>query len=165
LRNDSSNAIAAAQVWLKGLKTNVTVYNAEGKTANGHPYVLYNHPLAADTSVDLVIEYLRPTRVPFPSPTFFTNAIAPKGFAAPGGDRRSILRAIPIGPGRILVEFATKRGLQYAVQYSDDHKKTWKTAHPPATANADRVFWLDYGEPKTEGTPTSSRLYRIVQLF
>ena len=164
VRNDGSNAVAAAQVWLKNVPRDVTVYNAVGTTVNRHPYVVYNRPLAVGSSVDLVIEYFRETRRPFLSPTFFAKPMAPVTFSSPAGQRQSILRKVPIGSDRMLVEFVALPGRRYAIQYSDDGI-IWKTAQPSITAKADRVFWVDYGAPKTEGTPTSGRSYRLFRLF
>ena len=164
IQNAGSNAIAAAQVWLKNVPLGVTVYNAVGRTPNLHPYVVYNRPLAVGSSVDLVIEYFRATRRPFLAPSAVAKPIAPVVFSGPRGERQRILRKIPIGTDQMLVEFVAISALRYAVQYSDDGI-IWKTAQPDITARADRVFWMDYGAPKTEGTPTSARSYRVARLF
>jgi hypothetical protein len=164
VRNAGSNAVAAAQVWVKNVPFGVTVYNSVGTTVNRHPYVVYNRPLGVGSTVDLVIEYFRTTRRPFLSPSVFTKAIAPQSFSQPAGQRQSILRKVPIGSDRMLVEFVALPARRYAMQYSDDGI-IWKTAQPFITARADRVFWIDYGAPKTEGTPTSARSYRVARPF
>ena len=161
--NLASNAVAAVQVAIRRLPPDVTVYNKRGRNAGGKPYLQHNVPLPMGGTVDLDVEYSRASRRPFVATNFTANASAPVFFSAAGGPPRSVLRTIAQGPDENLVEFAAIGGKQYVVLYSDDGE-IWKTARPPITAAANRVFWVDGGPPKTESIPTGSRLYRVVQL-
>ena len=163
LRNVAFTALAAVRVVIHDLPDDVKVYNRSGKKANGKPYVQYNIPLAIGGSVELVIEYLRASRRPFESTNFAANAGDPVAFSLRGGPPRETLRTLPLGPGRMLVEFAATPGRRFAILYSDDGL-IWKTARPPLTAMANRVFWIDDGPPKTESKPPSNRQYEVIRV-
>lgn len=162
--NTGSNAVAAADVRLKGLPTDVTVYNRNGQTTNGRPFIRYGLPMAVGDCVELVIEYFRASRQPFASPVFVSKASDPLLGAVLVETRQEVLRTLPLGPGRVLIEFKAIPGRRYAVQYSDDGS-IWKTAQPPITAPVNRILWLDDGPPKTESKPTGSRSYRVLRLL
>ena len=163
--NTGSNAVAAAHVILKGLPSDVTVYNRNGHSTNGRPFIHYSLPMAVGDCIDLVIEYFRASRQPFRSPVFLPKAGEPLFGAVAVETRQAVLRAVAVGPGRTLVEFTAIPGRRYAVQYSDDAKRTWKIAQPPVIATANRVLWLDEGPPKTESKPTVGRTYRVLRLL
>ena len=164
VRNAGSNAVAAVQLVLPVLRlpADASVYNATGRLPNGRPFIQYNVPLAVDDSVELVIEYFRANRQPFEFTNFVANAAGPFSPVIAVEARQAVVRAVPLGGGRTLVEFTATRGRRYAVQYNDGGY--WKTAYPPVTAMANRVMWLDEGPPKTEGRPPDVRAYRILKL-
>ena len=161
--NAASNAVAAVQVAIRRLPRDVTVYNKSGRTFGGKPYLQYNVPLAVGEGVDLDIEYFRANRRPFVATNFSAIAVGPVFFFAQGGPPKRVLRTITQGPDKNLVEFAATRGERYVLLYSDDGE-IWKTARPPITATANRMFWVDGGPPKTESIPSSGRRYRVVEL-
>ncbi|HUS37001.1 MAG TPA: ice-binding family protein [Verrucomicrobiae bacterium] len=162
LNNAGPAAVTAARLLINGLPEDVQVYNKSGLT-NGTPFVQHNSALAADSSVDLLIEYYRPSRQPITSPTFAAQDAAPV-VVNPTGATIAIDRNVQLTNGRFLVEFSTTPGRTYAVQYSSD-MTNWKTVPATIVAPANKVQWLDDGPPKTESKPTSgSRFYQVIEL-
>ncbi|MDB6112936.1 MAG: hypothetical protein JWR69_4686 [Pedosphaera sp.] len=160
--NGSANTVDALRLLIQALPADVQVYNASGK-ASGNPFVQYNLALTPGTSVDLLIEYYRSSRLPIPQPSFVPQDAAPIAVTATGSTI-SIDRNVQFENGRFLIEFSAIPGRHYAVQYSGD-MVTWKTANPTLTAPSNRVQWYDDGPPKTESKPTTgSRFYRVVLL-
>lgn len=158
----STNPIQTLIVLIRGLPSDVRVYNASG-SSGGTPYVGYKLPLAAGESVNFLIEYYRSTRRIFTQPTFAPSVI-PAVTNEPAM-HRIIGVTNALYNGRFLIEFSATPGRRYEVQYSHD-MTTWKSATPTITAPADRVQWLDDGPPKTESPPASvpMRCYRVVEL-
>jgi hypothetical protein len=62
-----------------------------------------------------------------------------------------------------MIEFSALPGQLYYIQYCDD-MRTWKTATPGGTSSANRIQWIDNGQPKTECFPTKqlNRFYRVI---
>jgi hypothetical protein len=77
-----------------------------------------------------------------------------------------IERAFWLPDGTFMIEFSAVAGQVYSVQYSED-MRTWKTASPASgTSSANRVQWIDNGQPKTESFPSNRlcRFYRVITL-
>jgi VCBS repeat-containing protein len=72
-------------------------------------------------------------------------------------------RALWLADGTFMIEFSAVPGQVYHVQYSDD-MRTWNTVTPGATSSANRIQWIDNGQPKTESFPSSlsNRFYRVI---
>src|SRR5262249_4155450 len=125
--NDGSNTIAAVQLGISGLRTNIRVWNATG-ASNGVPYVQYNHPLDPGQSVTLRVEYYVPDRLPF-TPITTMNVVVPTvttNVSSAGSvpvDRCFLDERLP-GEPRFVVEFASVPGRVYTILYSDD-AMTW----------------------------------------
>ena len=62
-----------------------------------------------------------------------------------------------------MIEFSPVPGQVYHIQYSDD-LRTWKTVTPGGTSSANRIQWIDNGQPKTESFPSNrtTRFYRVI---
>ncbi|MGZ8939877.1 MAG: hypothetical protein ACXW32_11760, partial [Limisphaerales bacterium] len=162
LTNAGAGSVNAARLLINGLPQDVQVYNQSGVT-NGTPFVQLNSPLAANSSVDLLIEYYRPSRQTIPQPTFAALDAAPIEVNATG-PAIAIDRNVQLASGRFLIEFSATPGRTYAVQYSSD-MATWKTVASTITAPANKVQWLDDGPPKTESKPTAgNRFYQVIEL-
>ena len=160
LSNTGSNSVASARVIVQGLTNRL--YNAVG-TNNGSPFVIYAQALEPGESVDLLLEYFVPTRLPVPDPTLTAVAVPEFDPTGPQGVPPDILR-VDFAPGRVLVEFNSVPGRSYSVQYSEEGSFTnTLTALPPITANANRTQWIDSGPPKTISIPGASRFYRVIQ--
>jgi hypothetical protein len=162
LANNSANAVAASRLLVEALPPDVQVYNASG-SVSGIPFVQFNFPIAANSGVDLLLEYYRASRLAIPQPSFVAqDSVASQPNVT--GSTLAIDRNVQFENGRFLIEFFATQGRQYAIQYSSD-MATWKTATPAITAPSNRVQWYDDGPPKTESKPTTgSRFYRVIQL-
>ena len=162
LTNVGTNSIAASRLVLSNLTARS--YTASG-TNQGNPYVFYGGTLDPGDTVDLVLEYFVPSRVPIANPVLIAYEVFPIDLTAPVSSPPNIalLRALPAG--RILIEFAAEPGTRYTLVYSDDSSFTKAyAAQPIVTAPANRVQWIDDGPPKTLSLPlsTASRFYRVV---
>lgn len=165
LSNIGTDAVAAARVIVSGLTNRL--YNAVG-TNNGNPYVVYNNTLDTNQSVDLVMEYDVPTRLPITiSNSQYTAVGVPAvDYSAPTGTNGvfDITRIIATN-SIVLIEFQSIPGRSYTVLYSDNMSFSNALAAQPAIiAPADRTQWIDDGPPKTISAPTNaaSRYYRVL---
>ncbi len=165
--NVGTNAVASARIIVSELTNRL--FNAVG-TNDGNPFVVYGATLETNQSVDLVLEYFVPTRLPimvadsqlhaFGAPA--ANLAAPPGAPIPPPAPRIVM----LNPNRFLIEFPSTPGATYTVLYRDGSISSNELAAQPAiVAPADRVQWLDYGPPKTVSLPASvsSRFYRVIQ--
>jgi hypothetical protein len=159
LSNIGTNAVAAARVMVSGLTNRL--YNAVG-TNNGKPYVVYGSTLDTNQSVDLVLEYFIPTRLPITisNSQYTAVGIGAVDLSLPTGTNGTFLitKIVPLTNSFVLIEFQSTPGLTYTISYSDD-TVSWLLAQPSIKAHADRTQWIDDGPPKTVSVPTS-RLYR-----
>ena len=164
LVNVSTNDVASARVIVSGLTNRL--YNAAG-TNNGNPYVVYSAALAASQSVDLLLEYFAPARVPFNVANSDYTAVATEAAivsvtSVPGAN---ITLVTNLGPAGILIEFEAITNRTYTIYYSSNASFTTPgMAQPSVVAPANRVQWIDNGPPKTSSHPTteSSRFYRVL---
>ena len=168
LTNVGTNDVAAARIVVSGLTNHL--FNAVG-TNGVNPFVVYAAPLATNQSVDLLLEYFVPSRLPVPDPTLTGLAISAVDLTPPSGTPVHIARLVMLPPRgafpefRVLIEFPAATNQTYLVLYSDDAGFTHaQMAQPAVVAPADRVQWIDYGPPKTTSRPAhaSARFYRVV---
>jgi uncharacterized repeat protein (TIGR01451 family) len=165
--NIGSNTVAGVRLYVGGLRTGVTLYNATG-TTNGVPFVQYNSPVDPAGTVTFVLEFYDVNRLAF-THTLTAVAILPANAATGGTNSVAITRIFldtrVEGDTRYVIEFTTKPGKTYTIIYSDDDMVTWKVATPSVTATANVTQWYDDGPPKTGSKPSSvgSRFYRVIQ--
>ena len=161
--NNNPLPIAGFRLLVHNLPADVTLYNAQGDIG-GVPFVDYNNALAAGATVELALEFFRPSLDPNFDPVYevvevfaedpVDPPVAPPGF--------SIDRAVLLGNGDFMIEFTATPGNEYAIEYSAD-LATWKRAVPSIIAPANKVQWIDNGPPKTERRlPAMGRFYRVV---
>jgi hypothetical protein len=160
--NPTPFAFDAVRVLATELPADVSVYNLSGLT-NGIPFVQYNLPVPAGGSIDLVIEYYVPNRIP-PNPTLLAELV--RVIEARGdvqGELQPITRQMRLADGTFMIEWISQRGRTYFIQYGED-LKNWKTVTPAAIGTGTRQQWIDNGPPKTDSLPSerSCRFYRIV---
>jgi uncharacterized repeat protein (TIGR01451 family) len=162
--NLSATPITGVRISLGGLPSDLVLYNASG-SSNGVPFVEYDQIVSAGGSVGFVLEYYRPNRLNFVSTNFTAVAVLATTPAAPSGTTLQLDRGPFLSEGELVIEFASRPGATYCVEYSAD-MQIWKTAVPPIVAAGTRVQWADTGPPKTDSRPgpPGQRFYRIVQL-
>ncbi len=164
LSNTSTSAVDSARVIVSGL-TN-WLRNAVG-TNDGHPFVVYSTTLGVGQSVDLVLEYFIPSRLPInvPDSAYTAVGVPTNSPVIPSGTAIDVARKISLESGNILIEFPATPGRTYTILYSDNASLTNALpAQPSIVAQADRVQWLDDGPPKTLSTPATNamRFYRVI---
>jgi uncharacterized repeat protein (TIGR01451 family) len=167
LWNVSTNAAASVRLTVAGL-TN-WLFNAAG-TNSGNPYVVYASTLNTNQSVDLVLEYFVPTRLPITIPNSNYTAVAVAAVNLSVTNLTNVVLAITnvvaLTNGRILIEFPSVSNANYTVIYSTNAAFTNPLkAVPNIIAPADRVQWIDNGPPKTISLPINSsmRFYRVIK--
>jgi hypothetical protein len=161
--NTGTNTYGAARLIVSGLTNQL--YNAVG-TNGGNPYVVYAGQLAPGQSVDLVLEYFVPTRLPInvPDSAYAAYGTTALNLQVDPGQPPNITGITNLGSYGFLVEFEAIQGRSYSVLYSDDmFSSTTYIAQPPIVAPGSRVQWIDNGPPKTISHPATntSRLYRV----
>jgi hypothetical protein len=163
LTNIGTNTYGAARLIVSGLTNQL--YNAVG-TNGGNPYVTYGGQLTPGQSVELVLEYFVPTRLPItvPDSAYAAYGTAPVNLQADPGPPPNITSITNLGSFGVLVEFESVQGRSYSVLYSDDMAfSNAFMAQPPVVAPGSRVQWIDNGPPKTISHPATNnaRFYRI----
>jgi uncharacterized repeat protein (TIGR01451 family) len=163
--NIGSNTVAGFQLYVGGLRSGVSLYNATG-TNGGMPFVQYNLPVDPSNTASMILEFYDPSRLPFTN-TLSVVAIIPPNTGTTGTNGSVAISKIftdtrLAGDTRTVIEFATIPGDVYTIIYSDDDMATWKVATPSITASANVTQWYDDGPPETDAKPTS-RFYRVIQ--
>jgi uncharacterized repeat protein (TIGR01451 family) len=162
LTNAGASDAVSARVIVQGLTNRL--FNAVG-TNDGHPFVVYATNLAAGASVDLLLEYFIPERLPGSDPTLVAKVVPAFIPTVPSGTNIGVTRLLVLPSGRVLIEFPSVSNRNYTVLYSDDATFSGPMmALPTVTAPADRVQWIDYGPPGTLSHPASApyRFYRVI---
>ena len=159
--NGSSNSVPAASLFVPGLPSDVQVYDASG-SLNGVPFLQYNLPIAAGSTVHLHFNYLRRSRQNIPQPEFVVQETNPM-FVSTKPPFAPILSVTRLRAGRNLVVFSAKPGRRYVVQYSAD-QQNWKSANPIITASSTHERFFDNDPTRTDSIPDASRSYRVMLL-
>lgn len=164
LMNIGTNTVSAARVIVSGL-TNV-LYNAVG-TNGGNPYVQYGASLAPGQSVNMVLQYFVPTRLPITvsNAQYTAVPVGALNLSPPSGTPFAITLITNLPSGNVMIEFQATMGTSYTVLYSDNPAMTnAMEAQPPIIAPANEVQWIDFGPPGTVSTPasTNSRFYQVI---
>ena len=165
LLNVSTSAVDAVRVTVSGI-TN-WLYNAIG-TNHGNPFVVYPNTLNPGESIDLILEFFVPTRIPIEIGESNYTAVAVPAFnlVSPTGTNGtfSITRTVLLSDGNLLIEFPSVLGANYSIIYSTNADLSDPLiAQPNVIAPADRVQWIDNGPPKTVSIPSSgARYYKVI---
>ena len=129
----------------------------------------YGGPLGPNSNTILALEYYVADRKSVPLPLYSASATITNIFTAPPG---TVIQAIPQGFVRIhgvrtnafLVEWLTKPGLHYYVQYSDTlGTNSFTFSRAPITGNGGYMQWIDSGPPNTSSVPGTNRFYQVLQ--
>lgn len=160
VRNESTETVPAMEILLHDLPEGVHLFNGSGEES-----VHFESALAGLGSVTMTLEFYVPTRVAPTAPFFSVGTAVAREEPPTEGDFWQIDLVRKMEDGGMLIEFPTKIGSRYRVQYSSD-MKDWKDVHPLVRAAGSRVQWYDQGAPKTETHPSehANRWYRVVEL-
>jgi hypothetical protein len=153
----------AIRLWVSNVPPAVRVWNATG--TNGVPYIQYNYPIAAGTTVALEVEFYATDRRTVPNPVYAVEVVTPETITPEGAPLEITARGF-LSDNSFMVEFNTLSNRVYYVQYRANLDSAWKTALPAITGNGRVLQWIDYGPPKTESPPdqTTPRYYRALLL-
>lgn len=143
--------------------------NAHGYLTTGETYV-NSGAIAPGETRRLTLEYFVPDFVTRPSPTLTPRGSALVTFTPPAGTTLPVTTNRFIAAG-FLVEFPTRIGYRYYVQYAADaagfsgsDTSAVRTALPAVAGTGSNVQWLDNGAPKTVSRPTDGgRFYRVLE--
>jgi uncharacterized repeat protein (TIGR01451 family) len=165
LTNTGTNDVAAARVLVTGMARQL--YNAVG-TNNGNPFVYYSAPLAASSSVSLLLQYNPRGFFPFTNGQLQAYAVSLPNWTPPIAISTStnlyLSRIVELTNGNQLIEWPAVTNRTYTVVYSDNILFSNAMIAPPSIiAPANRVQWIDYGPPTTVKAPAnaSARYYRV----
>lgn len=165
VQNNTPFDFTALRITATNLPATVTLQNAT-LTNGTRPYIDYNLAIRSGSNVTLKLEYFSSDLQPFTpglklellnqarTTTAPTNAvmtaIAPRSGYAPDGLVKNY------------VQFPTRAGQPYYVQYQDAAGPVWKTSPVVITGTGFPVNWMDDGPPNTETSPGPARFYRVV---
>jgi uncharacterized repeat protein (TIGR01451 family) len=166
--NIGATTVAGVRLYVGGLRSGVTLYNATG-TTNGTPYVEYDASLNPGNIVTFALEFYDVNRLAFTS-TLTVVAILPSSLPSAGTNGVAVTTEFMdtriAGDPRFVIEFQTIPGKAYTILYSTNmNAAVWNIATPSVTANANVTQWYDDGPPKTDSKPATvgSRFYRVIQ--
>lgn len=160
--NRAATNVPALRVLTPNLPASTWLYNATGTNADGS-YVSYNSVLAANSSLNLLLEFYRIPRAQLTNYTPVALALLSSTVPPPTLANTNI--ALGFSPNGFLIEFPATIGKTYTILYSDNvYFSNAVAAVPSIVAPATRVQWIDSGPPKTISHPTNSggsRFYRV----
>ena len=163
--NVGTNAVPAVRLVVTGLTNRLA--NAVA-TNSGSPYVVYAAPLAASSSVTLLLQYAPRKNFPFTNSQLQAYAVPPPDQTPPAGTvsvtNIPYTRIVWLTNNLPLIEFPAVLGRTYTIVYSDNLLFSNAMIAPPAiVAPGSQVHWIDYGPPTTVSVPPGSgpRFYKI----
>ncbi|MDB6034782.1 MAG: hypothetical protein JWM16_5120 [Verrucomicrobiales bacterium] len=165
LVNTSATAIASARLIVVGLASSNKLYNAVG-TNLSHPFVIYPNAINAGDTVNFLLEFYYPSRVPQTNLTYVAYGVPLPNLGTTTNGTSIALRLVDVSASRVLVEFPSTPGKTYRIVYSTNADfSNPLMAEPPVVAPADKTQWIDEGPPKTISLPGDStlRFYKVFQ--
>jgi len=159
--NPTTSTFSAVKVSISALRQGVQVFNASG-TLDGASFVQLDQDLDGGQTAELTIEYYVKDRQSFDA-QFCAKPVLKSVPINQEGTPVKIDRALWLDDGSFMIEFSALPAQLYYIQYCDD-MRTWKTVTPGGTSSANRIQWIDNGQPKTECFPTKqlNRFYRVI---
>ena len=165
--------VHALRLYVGGLRSGVTLYNATGTDPNKGSYVEYDPPYstpvtpypAVGSSVSFTLEFYSANGKPF------TNTLSAVAIPTPvtqtvGGIQVSnVSLQVPDNRNpntRYLIQFPTIPGRTYTVLYKDNLLDPWQVAVPSIVASSTSTTWYDTGPPETLSYPGTSRFYIVL---
>ncbi|WP_411845874.1 PQQ-binding-like beta-propeller repeat protein [Roseibacillus persicicus] len=157
--NGAARAIGGFQLHIDNLANG---YQLWGHTSNT---ITHQQPLAAGSSLQLMLEYYSASSGLTPSPSHRSETALPATTPAPEILGVAVDRILCMEDHSVLLEFNSEPGSRYAIQYSYD-MEVWYQSPVVIEAGTNRTQWLDQGMPRTDQHPADcdSRMYRVLQL-
>jgi len=166
--NDTGDPFKGLRLVLSNLASGVTIYSSSAGKVPGTLEVLYTKAIAPNDDITFYLVYHDPKRRATASiqPVIKAQALE-EAVPTPGpvtGTNVPLLRVQKLAQGPAL-EWNSKAGSTYVVEYSDDAGKTWSSAVHRLTSRGTRLFWIDRGQPETFSAPiVGTRSYRVKRL-
>lgn len=165
VQNNTPFSFTALRITATNLPATVTLQNAT-LTNGGLPYIEHNLTVPPSGSVTLKLEYfssdfgtftpglrlelLNQQRViSVPAATVMTAAALRTGYS-------------PDGVAKFYVQFPSRAGQIYYVQYVDALGAAWRTSPVTITGTGFVVQFIDDGPPNTDIAPGRARFYRVL---
>ncbi len=163
LTNNTGRTLNGFRLFLTDLPDDVVAFNAQGEV-NGIPYIDIFADILPGESIEILLEFFRPSRVIDFEPTFTLGTAGQAPQATDGSGAQALnLRVVNRNASGLLLEFDSLLGTSYLIEYSED-MVTWQLALPAVEGNGQRRQWLDQGPPQTSSFPDSTRFYRITPI-
>lgn len=165
VQNNTPFDFTALRVTATNLPATVTLQNAT-VTNGGRAYIDYNLAVASGSNVTLKLEYFSSNLLPFTPGLKLellnqsrTNAAPTNAVMSAVAPRRGYA---PDGLVKNYLQFPSRAGQVYYVQYQDVAGPVWKTSPVVITGTGFIVHWMDDGPPNTDTPPGPARFYRVV---
>lgn len=171
ITNNNATAVDGARIYVNSLPSDTSLHNGSGTRPFGSPavntpYVLFNTPIAAGTSIQVPVTFYRANLNTNFTPGLHVELLStPEVIPVAVGNPTKIFRIIERTNNDYTIEVETLPNGQYRVEYSDD-LVNWIAVPSVVLANTNRTFWTDDGAPKTRSHPSTEprRFYRVFLL-
>jgi VCBS repeat-containing protein len=165
VQNNTPFGFTALRITATNLPATVTLQNAT-LTNGGLPYIEHNLTVPSGGSVTLKLEYFssdfgtftpglrlellnQQRAISVPAATVMTAAALRTGYS-------------PDGVAKSYVQFPSRAGQLYYVQYVDALGAAWRTSPVTITGTGFVVQFIDDGPPNTDIAPGRARFYRVL---
>ena len=165
VRNDSGMEANGVRVLFSGLMPGIEVENQTGVSPDGRDMIEMRTAFAAGETLDLNVAYVcsGTYRVDEWPPAIEVQYVLPE-WTPPLPGSGVAIEGIPLSGGRFLLQFASKPGNLYAIEYMNDFPAgEWVRVPLRLLATANQTQWIDSGPPATE-PPSGLRAYRVKEL-
>lgn len=114
----------------------------------------------------MLVEYYLVERIrTTPRPRLVVDVLTSDPRLAPSGGTIVTPFAPQFFAGRFIVDFSTRAGRTYYVQYSSTANGIYTNSYPAVAGTGGLVRWTDTGPPRTGSMPTvGSRFYRVLEV-
>ena len=165
VQNNTPFGFTALRITATNLPATVTLQNAT-LTNGGLPYIEHNLTVPSGGSVTLKLEYFSSDFGTFTPGLRLELLNQQRAISAPASAvmTAAALRTgySPDGVAKIYVQFPSRAGQLYYVQYGDALGAAWRTSPVTITGTGFVVQFIDDGPPNTDIAPGRARFYRVL---
>ena len=111
------------------------------------------------------MDYYVSDRITSPRPRLVIEVVTDGYPATPAGTTLAVDR-IGLNQGRVTLDFLSRAGKTYYIQYSASALGPFDTSFPGVAGTGGPLQWVDTGPPRTSSLPTTlgTRFYRLLQV-
>ena len=165
VQNNTPFGFTALRITATNLPATVTLQNAT-LTNGGLPYIEHNLTVPSGGSVTLKLEYFSSDFGSFTPGLRLELLNQQRAISAPAA---AVMTAVALRTGyspdrvaKIYVQFPSRAGQLYYVQYADALGAAWRTSPVTITGTGFVVQFIDDGPPNTDIAPGRARFYRVL---